>query len=181
MKHLTILVFWLNLGFISCYAQDNSSKIQDIKKMYAEIIQLSNTNSSKQCKTGKMIEYDYTNNSERYPFEQTATFCQVSKEYATYHAKFLGHEWNMDIAFYLKDKKVFFVLMTSGSEASSNEYRIYYDVKENVIKILNTSNEGDDAMPTESMKSKEIKDKVEKKRIIDDLNTSFKKVLKMTK
>jgi hypothetical protein len=128
-----------------------------------------------------VIEYDYDNNNQKRPFDQTATFCKISKEYSTYHAAFLGHEWSSDVAFYLKDSKVFFVLMKSGAEATYDEYRIYYDINKNVIKILNTSNGGDANIPFETVKPKEIKDKAEKKRIMDDVNSSFKKVLKMTK
>ncbi len=178
MKHLITIIFLLNVGFMSFYSQENPSRIAEIKKWYAEIIQLNNASKSKQCKTGKMIEYSMANDSKKYPFEQTAEFCQISKEYSTYHAKFQGHEWSGDMAIYLKNDTFFFVLMNYDEETNINEYRIYYDVKGNIIKILNATNEGADGA---TLKTVEIKDKAKIKFRTDDINSNFKKVLKMLK
>ncbi len=176
MKHSITILFLLFAGITQCLSQEKLLRIAEIKKWYAEIIQLNNTSKSKQCKKGKMIEYSMANDSKKYPFEQTAEFCQISKEYSTYHAKFQGHEWSCETAFYLKDNTFFFVLMPCGAEGSADEYRIYYDDKGKIIKILNNTNE---ESGSENLKSVEITDKTEIKRITDDVNTDFKKVLKI--
>ncbi len=179
MKYSIIIFFLANSIFTSCYSQDNSSRILEIKKMYGEVTKLSNSNISKQCKKGKMTNYEgFDPSSEKMPFEQTAELCHISKDYITYHAKFCGYEWISDKIYYLKNNKIFFVFISSGSEACSNEYRVYYDLNENIIKILNKSNDCNGDSP---LKSSEIKDNAEMKRIYEDINTDFNKVLKMIK
>jgi hypothetical protein len=181
MKNLIIIVCMFCVVFTKCFAQDNASRIQEIKKMYAEIIQFSNSNKSKECKTGKMMENTEDNNSHKYSMEQTATYCKVSKEYSTYQAKFAGHEWNADVSIYMKNNKIFFVLINNAAETTIDNYRLYYGVYDKVIKVLKTSNEGDDSITPESMKTIEIKNKAEMKSIVDEFDKDFKKILKMTK
>jgi hypothetical protein len=179
MKHSIIIFFLANYICTPCYSQDNSSRILEIKKMYGEVIKLSNSNISKQCKKGKMTNYEgFDSRSEKMPFEQTAELCHISKDYITYDAKFCGYEWGSNVIYYLKNNKIFFVFISSGGEACINEYRVYYDLNENIIKILKKSNDCDGNSP---LNSSEIKEKTEIKNIYDDIHSNFNKVLKMIK
>ena len=179
MKYSIIFFFLTNFICVNCYSQDSASRILEIKKMYGEVIKLSNTNTSKQCKKGKTINYEgFDQSSKKMPFEQTAELCHISKEYTTYNAKFSGYEWESDEIYYLKDNKIFFVFMVTGSASCSNEYRVYYDANENIIKILNKSNDCNGGSP---INSSEIKDKAEMKIIYDDIHSNFNKVLRMVK
>ena len=179
MKYSISIFLIVNSIFISCYSQDNSSRILDIKKMYGEVNKLSNANTSKQCKTGTNTSYEgFDENSEQVPFEQTAELCHISKEYSTYRAKFCGYEWASETIFYLKNNKIFFVFQSTGAESCSDEYRAYYDINGKIIKILNKSNECNGDTPSISS---EIKDKEEMKRIQIDINSDFSKVVEMIK
>jgi hypothetical protein len=179
MKYLIIVILIINSAFTNCFSQENSARILEIKKMYGEVIKLSNSITSKNCKTGKVTDYQgFDENSEKMPFEQKAEYCNVSADYSTYKAKFSGYEWSTETVFYLKGNKIFFVFMSSNSEACSNEYRIYYDLNRNVIKILNKSNDCDGDKP---LKSSEIQDKAEIKSIINEVNRDFNKAMQMLK
>ncbi len=151
--------------------------------MYAEVIKLSKSNISKQCKKGKMTSYegvfeDGTIEHARSRVEQTAERCHISKDYTTYNAKFSGHEWESDEIYYLKNNKIFFVFISTMDESWEYVYRVYYDLNENIIKILMKSNDGGGGS---HLNSSEIKDKAEMKRIYDDINSDFNKVLRMVK
>jgi hypothetical protein len=179
MKYLIIIFFLLNFVSMSCYSQDNSNRILEIKKMYGDIININNSNNAKQCKTHKIINYEgFDETSEKMPFDQIAEHCKVSNEYNTYKAKFSGYEWNNETIFYLKDNKIFFVFISSSSEACSNEYRLYYDLTGKVIKILNKSNDCNGDKP---IKSSEIIDKDQAKGIVEGINTDFNKALQILK
>ncbi len=52
MKHSILILFFL--GITSSFAQNKETRIQEIKKMYAEIIELNNANTVKECKNGIM-------------------------------------------------------------------------------------------------------------------------------
>jgi hypothetical protein len=151
--------------------------------MYGEIIKLSNSNISKNCKKGKMTIYEgFDPSSEKMPFEQTAEFCNISKDYVTYNANFSGYEWNTNKTYYLKNNKLFFVFISSWESGEELQYsickelRIYYDMNENIIQILEKTYECDGSLPTTSI---EIKDKAEIKIIKEDIQSDFDKVLKM--
>jgi hypothetical protein len=161
------------------YSQDNSGRILEIKKMYGDIIKLSAEITTKQCKSGKVINYEsFDENSEKMPFEQVAELCTISKDYTTYKSNFCGYEWRNETIYYLNDNKIFFVLIASNAEACSNEYRIYYDIAGNIIKILNKANDCDGEKP---IKSSEVTDKTEIKNIVDRINADYKKLLELLK
>jgi hypothetical protein len=175
MKYSITFFFLANFICATCYSQDVASRILEIKKMYAEVIKLSKPNISKQCKKGKKTFYEGdfeigTIEEGRSRVEQTAERCHISKEYTIYKAKFSGHEWYSDIIYYLKNNKIFFAYLSAGAESCIYEYRVYYDLNENIIKILKKSNDCDVYSP---LKSSEIKDKAEIKRIYDNINSSF--------
>ena len=120
--------------------------------------------------------------SEKMPFEQTAEFCNISKDYVTYNGNFSGYEWISNKTYYLKNNKLFFVFISSWESGEELQYsickelRIYYDMNENIIQILEKTYECDGSLPTTSI---EIKDKAEIKIIKEDIQSDFDKVLKM--
>ena len=161
------------------FSQENTPRILEIKKMYGEIIKLSTSNTSKQCKSGKRTDYEGLNEeSKKFPFPQTAELCRLSKDYSTYHAKFCGYEWHSDTTYYLKDNKIFFVFSSSNPESCKSEYRVYYDLNGKVIRILQKSDPDCDGSVA-SENSIEIKDKVEMKSIVNSINSDFSKLLKI--
>lgn len=176
MKHSIIILFFLSIT--SCFAQNKETRIQEIKKMYAEIVELNNANAVKDCKNGKIMEETKDNNNQAYPMEQTATFCKVSEVYSTYSGQFSGHEWNFDLSVYLQNNKVFFISSSSNAESYADQYRLYYNTAGKVIKILHTSNNGEDMAP-EDMKTQEITDKKEIARITAETNLEYKKTMKI--
>ncbi len=179
IKYSIIILLIANSISTPCYSQNNSPRIAEIKKMYGEIVKLSSSNISKKCKQGKMTIYEgFDPSSEKMPFEQTAEFCNISKDYVTYNGNFSGYEWISNKTYYLKNNKLFFVFISSGAEACAHEYRIYYDMNENIIQILKKTNDCDGSSP---ITSSEIKDKAEIKIIKEDIQSDFNKVLKMIK
>jgi hypothetical protein len=183
MKYSIIFFFLAYFICATCYSQDVATRILEIKKMYAEVIKLNKSNISKQCKKGKMTSYEGgfeigTIEHARSRVDQTAERCHISKDYTTYSAKFTGHEWVENNIYYLKNNKIFFVFISTMDEGCQDEYRVYYDLNENIIKILNKSNGCDVYSP---LKSSEIKDKAKMKRLYDDINSDFNKVLRIIK
>jgi len=160
-------------------AQTTNARIQEIKKMYVEVTALQAKPPKDACSEAKKIEYDsFDKNSEKIPFEQTASSCKLSKVYSTYHGKFLGYEWGEDITFYMKNGKVFFVLMSNGAEACANEYRVYYDMKGNPIRVLKRFNDCNGDAPVEKG---EMPEGADKKQVLADIRTDFKKILSILK
>ena len=179
MKFLIIIYFLASIIFMPLYSQDNSARILEIKKMYGDIIKLNNEITSKQCKTGKVINYEgFSENSGKMPFEQVAELCNVSKDYTTYKSNFCGYEWRNETIYYLNANNIFFVFIASNAEACISEYRIYYDINGTVIKIINKANDCNGDKP---IKSVEITDKTEIKNIVDGINADYKKLLEILK
>lgn len=178
MKHSLIAILFFS--FISFFAlsQDNTARIQEIKTMYTEIIQLEKSiDSSKQCKTGKKINYEgFGDNSEKYPFEQSASKCTLTKGYSTLTGNFSGYEWGDKTIFYYKNDLLFFVFAEAGAESCFSEYRIYYDSKGIPIKILEKSN---DCNGEDMTKNVEVIETAEKKRLTDKINKDHADILEM--
>lgn len=180
MKHSLIAILFF--CFISFFAlsQGNTARIQEIKTMYTDIIQLEKSiDTSKQCKLGKKINYEgFDSNSEKYPFEQSASKCTFTKGYSTLTGNFSGYEWGEKSVFYYKNDALFFVFAEVGSESCFSEYRIYYDIKGTAIKILEKSNDCNGEHPTKNV---EVMDAAEKKRLTDKINKDHDDILEMLK
>jgi len=182
-RHLQPVVFIVLFFFIKAvnpvFAQDNNARITEIKKMFGEAIQLENSGDSTACKTGaKTIYQGFDDSSEKMPFKHSCKVCTYSGGYKIYTGDFNGYEWFSKSIFYFKDDRLFFVFSEGGAESCAWEYRIYYDQKGNVIKILEKSNDCTGEVPD---KSQEIKDPTEKKRILDEANNDFNAILEMLK
>lgn len=160
-------------------AQTNDARIQEIKKMYAEVTALRAKPPKDACREGKKTEYDsFDKNAEKIPFEQSASSCILSKVYSIYQGKFLGYEWGEDITFYMKNGKVFFVLMSNGAEACASEYRVYYDLKGNPIRVLKRFNDCNGDAPVEKG---EMPEGADRKQLLADIRTDLKKILSILK
>jgi hypothetical protein len=159
LKYKITITIVIALLFNNYYAQNSSNRITEIKKMYVETNKLIENKTNSNCKSATKTEYEgFDENSEKFPFQQSAEKCILTNEYQTLSGIFNGYEWNCNLSIYQKNGKMFFALMSSGAEACSSEYRIYYDINENVIKVLAKQNDCDGNSPTIN---KEITDKKE--------------------
>lgn len=177
--HLAILLFFFSS--ISVFSQDNAARIQTIKTMYSDIVELEKSiDTVKQCKTGKKTNYEGFGNSdsEKYPFEQTAMKCTFTNGYSTLTGNFSGYEWGAKTIFYYKNDALFFVFSDQGAESCIFEYRIYYDTAGKVIKMLEKSNDCGGEVPTKNV---EVKDAVEQKRILENIAKDRTEILEMLK
>lgn len=173
------MVFIFINAVFPVFAQDNDARITEIRKMYAEAIQLENSGDSTACKTGtKTIYQGFDESSEKMPFKHSCNLCDYPGGYKIYTGDFNGYEWYNKTSYYYKDEKLFFIFSEGAAESCAWEYRIYYDQKGNAIKILEKSNDCTGEVPD---KSQEIKDPTEKKRILDEANNDFNAILEMLK
>jgi len=139
---LTLLISIFLLINNSIFCQDKAARIAEIKKMYAEATELSL--KKKDCESGKKIEYEgFDEASEKMPFEQTAEKCKLANNYVSISASLQGYEWNINVTYYYKNEKLFFVFISNGAEACFVEYRVYFDENQKIIKLLEKSNDCD--------------------------------------
>lgn len=179
MKSFFVGCMWFLFSANLMSAQIKEARIQEIKKMYTEVNALQTNQAKGACNEATKTEYDsFDKNSEKIPFEQTASSCKFSNVYSTYHGKFLGYEWGEDITFYMKNGKVFFVLMTNGAEACANEYRVYYDMKGSPIRVLHRFNDCNGDTPVEKG---EMPEGADKKQVLADIKTDLKKIIAILK
>lgn len=139
---LSFLISFFLFVINSIFSQDKTARITEIKKMYAEVNELSL--KKKDCFSGKKTEYDsFDEASEKIPFDQTAEKCKLGNNYVTISASLNGYEWNSNVSYYYKNDKLFFVFISNGAEACMVEYRIYFDENQKIIKLLEKSNNCD--------------------------------------
>jgi hypothetical protein len=177
------IVYFISIFFFlnshQGFSQDNAARIQEIKTMYSEIVELQKNTDQKQCKTGKKTTYESLESSTTgFPFEQTAEKCTLKNNYSIIKGNFKGYEWGNDIFFYYKNNNLFFVYSEGGAESCYSEYRIYYDIKGNVIKILEKSNDCSGETP---VKNTDITEPEEQKRILLRVNEDLAAATEMLK
>ena len=156
-------------------AQNTSIRIQEIKKMYAEAIDLEKQGSIK-CKSEKKTAYDkpYTE-----PFEHTVKKCEYNNGYTILKGNFPLHESGETYVYYFKNNQLFFVLCTNGAECCNQEDRLYFDAKGNIIKILERNNNCD--CNAELGSNTDVTDKTYKKEIKDKAMSRLKEIRTMLK
>ena len=166
-----------SFAFSQNLSSEDKTRIADIKRMYKE----ANDASTLSCKDGSSIEFDALDpsapQSEKFEFLQTAKYCNLTGGYKTLSGNLTGYEWWENLTFYFRENELFFVFINSGAEACEDEYRIYFDKNEQVIKILHKTNDCD---PTASnLTSREITDISEQTAILEDLYANFDKLMNM--
>lgn len=163
----------------SAFSQDNASRVQEIKTMYSELTELQKAIDHKQCKKGKKTTYEsFDSNSEKYPFEQTAEKCTLTKSYSILTGNFSGYEWSDKTIFYYKNNELFFVYAEQAAESCYSEYSIYYNTKGGIIKVLEKSNDCNGELPTKNV---ELTDAAAQKHILDRVNEDLNEVMEMLK
>lgn len=178
MKIKFHLLFASALFCLLASSQEKNERIQQIKKMYAEVNELMKNNNKVNCKSAKEIVYDsFSPESEKIPFDQTYQACQLTKGYEVLTANLSGYEWGSGYYMYRINKKLFFAFVSSGAEACATETRIYFDSNENPIKVLEKSNNCDG---NEVSISTEIKDATAIKTSDEDVKTVLNKTLILT-
>ena len=141
MKYCLIIGIFFLESFAG-FSQDKTARIAEIKKMYAEVNELSL--KKKDCISGKKTEFDsFDEAGEKIPFDQNAEKCKLGNNYVTISASLNGYEWNSNVSYYYKNDKLFFVFISNGAEACMVEYRIYLDENQKIIKLLEKSNDCD--------------------------------------
>lgn len=180
-KYSTFIVITFCILFAIVFksnAQDYSGRISEIKKMYAEIVQLEKAQHPL-CKTGIDTTYEsFDNESEKYPFIQRAQYCNYSGNYQTASGYFTGYEWTRNIFAYLKNKAVFFIFIEGADAGCLVEYRIYYDINGKVIKVLLKENDcdGDDPYKSSVIQSVSLINS-----IVERINNDYNSILKLVK
>lgn len=178
IRPIAIVIFLFTIPLLS-FSQDYSVRIQEIKKMYTDIIQLEKIEGFDKCKTGDKITYEgFSPESEQMPFKQISKKCDFSGHYTIYIGEFIGYEWDEKIIYYYENEKLFFVFIEQGAEACASEYRVYYDLNGNIIKVLQKSNDCDGEKPAISI---EVKDKSEKENLLLQIDSNFLQILEMIK
>lgn len=136
---ITVLIL---IGSFNANAQTsstNKARIAEIKKWYGEI----QTIGLKNCKTKTYIKSDENHNRERTSHDQKIQVCQLNNLYQVTKCQFAGYDWAEDVIIYRKNSKVFFVLITGGSERYFYERRYYCNQDEKIIQQLDREGEGE--------------------------------------
>lgn len=119
--------------------QTKEERIQEIKLWYSEIQKIGMQN----CETKKRVKYEgFDPESEQMPFDQIVKTCKLDATYELVRGDFSGYEWGYQLTIYKREGKIFFVLVTGGSEGYSFEKRYYCDRNENLIELLENEAEG---------------------------------------
>jgi len=129
------------IGSFNANAQTSSTtkaRIAEIKKWYGEI----QTIGLKNCKTKNYVKTDGLTKEQKFPFNQKIQVCQLNNLYQVTKCQFTGYEWAQDVIIYRKNSKVFFVLITGGSEGYVYERRYYCNQDEKLIQQLDRDGEG---------------------------------------
>lgn len=174
-KYLFTLLITIIFNISYSIAQDFSKRIQAIKKMYTEAVNLEKQDAVK-CKSSKKTVYDkpYTES-----FEHTAKKCEYTNGYTIITGKFPLHEAGENYTYYFKNNQLFFIFSFYGAECCIQEDRLYFDTTGNVIKILEKDNGCD--CNAELSDNIEIKDKTHKKEIKDKALSRLKEIRIMLK
>ncbi len=114
-----------------------NNRVEEIRKWYSEIQAIGMKNcTTKTYTVYETVGYDDNGKQIKSPYEQTIQRCNLSPIYSLYDGYFTGDHWGQSVKVYLKNKKIFFVLIAGGGEGSSYEERYYCNEDEKIIKEL---------------------------------------------
>lgn len=141
-------------------AQSVEARIAEIKALYTKIQKADK--STQKCTLKKSTTMDGLDKDMQFPFENSAEECTLSDGLKYRTLELNGYEFSEECRFYYADNTVFFVLLEGGAEACAFVYRIYYDKKGKVIRVLSAENGctgdavGESLEVTDPAKRKEI-------------------------
>jgi hypothetical protein len=145
--------------------QTDDQRIAEIKTLYAQI---QNADKKQQkCTRHSLTTYDGLMESEQYPFENTVEECRLPKglKYRTLTVN--GYESSITAHYYFQDGHLFFIFVDGGAEACAFQYRLYYDRKGALIRILSAENDCDGDAPG---KQQEVKNPQKREEILSTLD-----------
>jgi outer membrane protein len=122
---------WKYEGYPPAAPISENSRINDIRNWYSEIQSI----GMKNCTTKAYTVYEDFGGNET-PYGQTIQRCKLSPTYTLLNGDFSGHEWAENVKVYLKNDKIFFVIITAGDDGGNSEIRYYCNEDEKIIKEL---------------------------------------------
>jgi hypothetical protein len=147
--------------------QSVDDRILEIKALYAKV--QGATDKNKNCMSDTKTSYGGMEGG--YPFENTAKECQLQDDLMYQEVYLNGHEWGESTHFYYNEGKRFFTYLTGGAEACGYDYRVYYDQKGEVIRVLVAENDCDGEEVPNSI---EVTDEKRKKEILASIANAEK-------
>ena len=151
--------------------QTIEDRIIEIKEFYSKI--LKTTNKYKNCKSSKKIISD-----EKGEYENAVKICRLKDNFSYKQGKLKGWEWQENANFYYKNNKCFFVYINGSTSGSAYSYRVYYDRKGNVIRILLAENDFDDDNVGSNV---EVHDTKKKQEILSSIASTEKELSDISK
>jgi len=138
---------------------------------YFQILKLEQTDSKNTlCK-----ETTWNTTENKKSFQQKSKKCSFSNDFQLITCDLDGWEWEEKIMYYMKNNTVFYVLEEVTTLAGKALYKIYYDEKGKVIRILESSrNEFSDI----TTKNEVVKEEKKKKKILSIINQNLSESLK---
>lgn len=148
-------------------AQTVAERIAEIKQWYSKI--QSSPNQNKDCKNQSKTTLNYDIIEEGFPITNKAKSCQLEDGLQYEQVELNGYEWGETTSFYYKDGKRFFAFTKGGAEGCGYEYRVYYNEKGEIIRMLSARNECDGQ---EVAAAKEVQNEGEKEEILNTVKNA---------
>jgi hypothetical protein len=155
--------------------QSIENRIKDIKKMYAEIGSVQKNEGNKDCKNGSVGKISEIN-FEGTKIYQKSTFCNYSNGYRKLILYQQGWEWSSTTEYYFKNGMLFFVFSNELDLCNKSEFRLYFDIDGNAIRILEKASTCENE---NNIKNVEIYDFKRKNELIKMVRDDLKKGLSL--
>lgn len=163
---LIILIFIHNLVIT---AQTSTERINEIKKMYGEVVGLGKIN----CQEKKMIDYQDVGGDIN-EVEQKAEVCHLNSIYTLRKGIISKWEYSSEIFAYYNHENLFFVFVKYIGVAYEGELRFYFHKNGDLIQILEKDNlNGEELSKAPNVK---VEDSVRKSDLLHDLKSDVEKI-----
>lgn len=135
-----------NKGFTDTLTLTPEERIIQIKSWYKEMMSLKT--KSNECVTDTIITMEKAfEEMDEIEFEQVGRACNLENGFSYLEGEFYGYEWATTTTFYYKNNQLFFAYSRGGAEACAFEYRLYYDMNGEVLRITEKTNDCDGEIP----------------------------------
>jgi len=135
---VSILLYCKQFSCVT-YAQNNESRVLEIKKMYSEVKALETNIKIINCERNSINQKDKIGPPNE-NYNQTFENCHLPLEYSYLRSNRLAWEFGSETFVYKKNNKIFFIWSTYGTVCQSLEYRIYFNENQKPIKFLKKIN-----------------------------------------
>jgi len=157
--------------------QSIENRIKDIKKMYAEIGSVQKNEGNEDCRNGSVGKISEIN-FEGTKIYQKSTLCNYSNGYKKLILNQQGWEWSSTTEYYFKNGTLFFIFSNELDLCNKNEFRFYFDLVGNAIKILEKASTCENQ---NNIKNVEIYEVKRKNELIKMVNEDLKSGLRLVK